>query len=341
MGIKNGKRECSSWTGLLSDRDKWETTASTLELRCKEVEEERDGWKSIARTLERRCKELSEELDEVHEGVYDTGRGKLSDRLDETKASSRGASPVYGTTAPEPLVERSQRDGLTREVGRMTDFGIECPGEGKAIAAHNQHEYLQGKRDALNGRDCKSGSDGYCAGHAEGKLILTSGKLSFVTERSLSQVKIKPLHPELGKSIPLPTRATSGAVGYDVCAAIDEPFDLLYGQSQTLIPLGFAVEIPRGYEMQIRPRSGLALEHGVTVLNAPGTIDPDYRGEVQVLLVNHNVDSAWVTIVPGDRIAQIVFAPVETPELVVTDELSETERGEGGFGSTDTDKKGA
>jgi len=217
---------------------------------------------------------------------------------DAKKASSRRTSPVYGTT-PEPVVERSQRDGLTRKVSRMTDFGIEWSEE--EIASHNL------------------------------------GELSFVPKQRLTQVKIKPIHPELGKSIPLPARATPEAVGYDVCAAIDGPFDL-YGQGQALIPLGFAVEIPRGYEMQIRPRSGLALEHGVTVLNAPGTIDPDYRGEVQVLLISHNVDSAWSPIRPGDRIAQIVFAPVETPELVLTDELSETERGEGGFGSTD--KKG-
>jgi dUTP pyrophosphatase len=102
-----------------------------------------------------------------------------------------------------------------------------------------------------------------------------------------------------------------------------------------LIELGFALEIPPGYEGQIRPRSGLAKKAGITVLNAPGTLDADYRGEVRVMLINHREPDCSHRIEPGDRIAQIVFAAVEVPELVPTDELSETERGDGGFGSTD------
>ena len=153
-----------------------------------------------------------------------------------------------------------------------------------------------------------------------------------VISSGLPEVKIKLLRP----SATLPERQTDGAVGYDVFADLgDLRFDwigLSPGESE-LLPLGFAVEIPIGYEMQIRPRSGLARDKGVTIMNSIGTVDQDYRGEVMVLLVNHS--RAYCVIKHGDRIAQAVFAPVETPELVTVGELSKTERGGGGFGSTD------
>lgn len=127
----------------------------------------------------------------------------------------------------------------------------------------------------------------------------------------------------------LPTYATLGAAGLDLASTIDIPLE---PGARKLIPLGFSLELPDGYEAQIRPRSGLALRHGVTVLNSPGTIDSDYRGEVQVLLINHGQESFWVT--KGIRIAQMVIAPVCRAELILVTKLSETERGAGGFGST-------
>lgn len=127
----------------------------------------------------------------------------------------------------------------------------------------------------------------------------------------------------------LPVYATEGAAGLDLCAA--EGGTLLPG-SRRAIPTGIAIELPPGYEGQVRPRSGLARKHGIGMVNAPGTIDSDYRGEIHVLLVNLGRDP-WVWD-PGDRIAQLVIARVERVELVEADELSETERGEKGFGST-------
>lgn len=129
----------------------------------------------------------------------------------------------------------------------------------------------------------------------------------------------------------LPRYQTDGAAGMDLHAAIDYAILLAPGERRA-IPTGLILEIPSGYEGQIRPRSGLALKHGVTVLNAPGTIDSDYRGEVAVILINHGTEP--FTIERGDRVAQIVFAPVVRAELVETSETSETHRGIGGFGST-------
>ena len=117
----------------------------------------------------------------------------------------------------------------------------------------------------------------------------------------------------------------------DLPAALDAAIDIEPG-ARVLVPCGFALSIPRGYEGQVRPRSGLALEHGLSVLNAPGTIDADYRGEVSVILANLGSDT--VTIEPGQRIAQLVLAPVIRAELAEVDELDDTERGEGGFGHT-------
>lgn len=131
--------------------------------------------------------------------------------------------------------------------------------------------------------------------------------------------------------VELPVYKTAGAAGADVCAHVAEPVLLQPGTS-ALIPTGLNLEIPEGYEVQVRPRSGLAFKHGVTVLNSPGTIDSDYRGELKVLLIN--LGQAPFTVNDGERIAQIVVAPVTRALFVPAETLSETARGEGGFGST-------
>jgi dUTP pyrophosphatase len=131
--------------------------------------------------------------------------------------------------------------------------------------------------------------------------------------------------------LPLPRYQTERSAGLDLCAEVDAPVTL-QTLERTLIPTGLALELPAGYEGQIRPRSGLALKAGLTCLNTPGTIDADYRGEVKVLLVNLSQTPA--TIARGDRIAQLVVAPVTRAELKEVEALSDTERGAGGFGST-------
>ena len=133
--------------------------------------------------------------------------------------------------------------------------------------------------------------------------------------------------------LPLPTRATADAAGLDVRAAVRAPIDIGPGQ-RALVPTGFAMALPSGYEAQVRPRSGLAYRHGLTVLNAPGTIDADYRGELKVLLIN--LGDAAVRIERGHRIAQLVIAPVTQAEPVITETLDSTDRGADGFGSTGT-----
>ena len=136
-----------------------------------------------------------------------------------------------------------------------------------------------------------------------------------------------------GKGLPLPEYQTDCASGMDLAAAVPEaaPVTIAPG-ARALIPTGLAMGIPIGLEGQVRPRSGLALKHGVTVLNAPGTIDADYRGEVGVLLINHGTEP--FTIARGDRIAQLVFAPVSHVDLIEDDDLAETWRADGGFSST-------
>jgi dUTP pyrophosphatase len=129
----------------------------------------------------------------------------------------------------------------------------------------------------------------------------------------------------------IPQYATDGAAGLDLPAAVDKPLTLASG-SFALVPCGFAMALPAGYEGQVRPRSGLASKYGVTVLNSPGTIDCDYRGEVKVLLINHGRDH--FTITPGMRIAQLVIAPVTRVELQESDMLPDTARADGGFGHT-------
>jgi dUTP pyrophosphatase len=141
------------------------------------------------------------------------------------------------------------------------------------------------------------------------------------------RVQIKKLRPDAV----VPRYMTASAAGLDLCAAIDAPVTIEPGK-RTAISTGLAFAIPEGFEGQVRPRSGLARDHGITCVNAPGTVDADYRGPVTVLLINHGLEA--VTIEPGHRIAQLVIAPVIQAELVETDELSETARGSGGFGST-------
>lgn len=132
-----------------------------------------------------------------------------------------------------------------------------------------------------------------------------------------------------GANLPVPAYATAGAAGMDVVAA--EELDLAPG-ARHAVATGFAMAIPTGYEVQVRPRSGLALKHGVTVPNTPGTIDSDYRGELKIIMINHG-DTPF-PIRRGDRIAQIVAAPVQQARFSEVEELDETARGTGGFGST-------
>ncbi len=134
-----------------------------------------------------------------------------------------------------------------------------------------------------------------------------------------------------GEGLPLPTYATPGSAGLDLVAALGAPVELPPG-GRALIPTGLAMALPEGYEAQIRPRSGLALKHGITVLNAPGTVDSDYRGEVSVLLVNHG--DRPVRIARGERIAQLVVAPVTRIAWREQATLDDTLRGAGGYGST-------
>jgi dUTP pyrophosphatase len=136
-----------------------------------------------------------------------------------------------------------------------------------------------------------------------------------------------------GDGLALPAYATAGAAGADLLAAVDRPVVLAPGKRET-IPTGIALALPEGFEAQVRPRSGLALKHGVTVLNAPGTIDCDYRGEVRVILVN--LGEAPFVVERGMRIAQIVVQRIEAVRWRVSDQLPASARGPGGFGSTGT-----
>lgn len=141
------------------------------------------------------------------------------------------------------------------------------------------------------------------------------------------RVLIKKLRPDAV----VPRYMTEHAAGLDLCAALDAPVTLAPGD-RAAIDTGLALELPAGHEGQVRPRSGLALHQGVTIVNAPGTIDADYRGPVKVIVINHGREP--VRIASGDRIAQLVIAPVVRAQLEVVDELSSTTRGDGGFGST-------
>ena len=138
---------------------------------------------------------------------------------------------------------------------------------------------------------------------------------------------------KLSNSISNPKYETSGSSGMDIAAYIEDDM-IIHPGEKSLVPTGFSIAIPRGYEIQIRPRSGLAAKKNITVLNTPGTIDADYRGEIKVILINLGKEK--FTIERGDRIAQIVVCPVIQAELEEVTELSNTERGSGGFGSTGT-----
>jgi dUTP diphosphatase len=134
-----------------------------------------------------------------------------------------------------------------------------------------------------------------------------------------------------GEGLSLPMAQSAGAAGADLAAALDAAVVLAPGQ-RALIPCGFCMALPIGYEAQVRPRSGLAARHGVTVLNSPGTIDADYRGEIKVIVINLGQEP--FTIARGERIAQMVVAPVNIPQFIVEVSLDATERGADGFGST-------
>ncbi len=136
-----------------------------------------------------------------------------------------------------------------------------------------------------------------------------------------------------GRGLPLPERMSAGATGLDLRAAVPEDAPVVIPPGgRALVPTGLAIALPDDLEGQVRPRSGLALKHGITVLNAPGTVDADYRGEVGVILVNHG--EASFTVARGERIAQLVVAPVVPVALQETDALAPSARGAGGFGST-------
>ena len=148
------------------------------------------------------------------------------------------------------------------------------------------------------------------------------------------RVRIFRVRGEKDADLPLPRRRTSGAAGYDLAAAVDGAIEIMPG-ARVSVPTGFALAIPPGYEGQVRPRSGLALRFGVTLSNAPGTIDSDYRGELCVVLWNAGIEPYVVR--RGDRIGQLVIAPVATPEWETVErweDLGETDRGDGGFGHT-------
>jgi len=144
-------------------------------------------------------------------------------------------------------------------------------------------------------------------------------------------IKFSWLDSENAGNLQLPTYHSALASGMDVAAAVTEPVQLAPGEIK-MIPTNFAVAIPPGFEIQVRPRSGLAIKHGVTVINSPGTIDADYRGEVRIGLINHG--SEPYTIQRGDRVAQLVVGAVQKADLQVVEELDKTVRQEGGFGHT-------
>jgi dUTP pyrophosphatase len=149
----------------------------------------------------------------------------------------------------------------------------------------------------------------------------------------VSAIRVEVSQLPHGEGLPLPAYQSAHAAGLDLLAAVpdDAPIVLVPG-AYALVPTGLTIALPPGYEAQVRPRSGLAAKHGVTVLNAPGTIDADYRGEIGVLLFNHG--SASFVVRRGERIAQMVIAPVAQAELVPAISLGTTPRGGGGFGST-------
>ncbi len=144
-------------------------------------------------------------------------------------------------------------------------------------------------------------------------------------------IEIKRLHPDRDADIPLPRYMSPHAAGMDICAALQSPLCLQPGEIG-LVPSGFCMALPQGFEAQIRPRSGLAIKHGISIVNSPGTIDSDYRGEVKIGLIN--LGQAPYTIQRGERIAQMIIQQVCQARLTVVGQLDETQRSSGGFGST-------
>lgn len=144
-------------------------------------------------------------------------------------------------------------------------------------------------------------------------------------------LRVRRLRPSSDADVPLPSPATAGSAGLDLPAAVSEPLVLQPGE-RALVPTGFAIELPEGCEGQVRPRSGLAIRHGITMLNTPGTIDEDYRGEVKVIVINLGQEP--FTIERGMRIAQLVVAQVVRLDVLEVADLGDTDRGAGGFGST-------
>ncbi|HHW75283.1 MAG TPA: dUTP diphosphatase [Firmicutes bacterium] len=139
-----------------------------------------------------------------------------------------------------------------------------------------------------------------------------------------------------GAGLPLPAYMSAGAAGMDLCAALNDTMDIEPGAIE-LVPTGLQVAVPQGYELQIRPRSGLAARYGISLVNSPGTIDADYRGEIKVILIN--LGRAPFTVRRGDRIAQMILCPIPRVKLLPCTALPETRRGEGGFGHTGTSTK--
>jgi len=144
------------------------------------------------------------------------------------------------------------------------------------------------------------------------------------------EIKFKRLRKEFNH-IPLPSYATKGSAGLDIYAAIEKPITLPHSTIE-MVPTNISVEIPEGYEIQVRPRSGLAAKHGIGILNSPGTIDSDYRGEIKIIIINLGKED--FVIKPAERIAQLVVSKVYTAKFIETNELNNTSRGEGGFGHT-------
>ena len=133
------------------------------------------------------------------------------------------------------------------------------------------------------------------------------------------------------KDLPLPSYQTEGAAGMDIRVALDEEFCLEPGE-RALLPTGLIMAIPQGYEVQIRPRSGLAIKHGISMVNSPGTIDSDFRGEIHLIVINHGQQA--FTVKHGDRMAQMVVQRVHQAEIIQASEVDDTQRGHAGFGST-------
>ncbi len=146
------------------------------------------------------------------------------------------------------------------------------------------------------------------------------------------EIKVRKLHPQAV----IPSYMTEHAAGMDLCTVIETPVLLAPGE-RTLLPTGLAMEIPPGYEGQVRPRSGLALKKGIALVNSPGTIDADYRGEIGIIIINHGIEP--VEFLPGDRVAQLIIAPVIQATLVEADELNDSVRSSGGFGHTGVQHK--